>query len=195
MPSMLFNFNFNFQKASKKSKMISLFFERLEKNKAEIEETGCLPKELIGLISVEDLKRCYQFVIGRRHFLTQHFNDAALEDAQSYRLDKKYTQLPRTLNIIFDIEKRDLYLILETKRKKEGFNGQVVKQFNMQTFSGTSKTTKPAWRIDSEAPEKWANAVFYVGKSNPVAEKALLADSAKAVKEVMEVLDKMNAAS
>ena len=154
--------------------MISLFFERLEKNKAEIEETGCLPKELIGLISVEDLKRCYQFVIGRRHFLTQHFNDGALEDEQSYRLDKKYTQLPRTLNIIFDIEKSHFYLMLETKRKKEGFNGQVVEQLSMKTFSGASKTTKPAWRIDGESPEKWANAVFYVPKSNPASEQALL---------------------
>ncbi len=154
--------------------MISLFFERLEKNKAEIDKTGCLPKALIGLISVEDLKRCYQFVIGRRPLLTEHFNDAVLEDAQSYRLDKKHTQLPRTLNIIFDIEKSDFYLILETKRKKEELNGQVVKELSMKTFSGASKTTKPAWRIDGESPEKWANAVFYVSKSNPASEQALL---------------------
>ncbi len=157
--------------------MIDLFFERLKKNKADIDETGCLPKELIGLISVEDLKRCYQFMIDKRHILTQHFNDAALEEAPSYRLDKKNTKLPRTLNIIFDIEQTDLCLILETKRKKEGFNGQVVKELSMKTFSGTSKTTKPAWRIDSEAPEKWANSVFYVPKSTPDSEKALLAEA------------------
>lgn len=131
---------------------INDFFRRIEQH---FEQTQTLPAELTNLIQQDKLKNIYgYFLCNRAHF------EARLAKGQPFRLDKKRTNLARTLNVIFHPQTKEPILLLETKSK----NALNQKDANSKVYSGAYKSTKVAWRIDSQTPEKVANAVFYINK-------------------------------
>ncbi|MGE3318891.1 MAG: protein kinase [Candidatus Berkiella sp.] len=70
-------------------------------------------------------------------------NIAALKPGEAYRLDKKITGLPRTLNVLRG-DDGQFMLIVETKSKLANESKQ-----KLPHIGGTTKTGKPAWRIDA----------------------------------------------
>lgn len=67
---------------------------------------------------------------------------ASLKPGESYRLDKKITGLPRTMNVLRG-DDGEFKLIIETKSKLSNDTKQVLPH-----IGGTTKTGKPAWRVD-----------------------------------------------
>lgn len=74
---------------------------------------------------------------------TDMANIAGLKPGEAYRLDKKNTGLPRTLNVLRGDDGQYM-LIVETKSKL----ASGVKQ-TLPKIGGATKTGKPAWRIDA----------------------------------------------
>jgi hypothetical protein len=146
------------------------FFQRLNNRKIQLKNT--LPNALVGLIERKDLNKIYRFLDKNKEKISK-----ILKNGQSYRLDKKNSHLPRTLNFIFDPKTGDVQLILETKSKTH-LN---KKDLNAKSFSGAFKTTKVAWRIDSEKPQKIANAVFYIEDKDGLHEAEIEALAAQAI--------------
>jgi len=70
-------------------------------------------------------------------------NIAALKPGEAYRLDKKITGLPRTLNVLRGDDGQYM-LIVETKSKLADDTKQTLPK-----IGGATKTGKPAWRIDA----------------------------------------------
>ncbi len=145
---------------------ISLSYSLKEKIEAffrRIEHKSGLPKALENLVTEPQLKAMYDYIKNpiNQAFLTKH-----LLTGIPYHLNKTNTGLARTLNIVFDPIRHDVQLILETKSKvinKKGF----TKKGSVQVCTGTEKSIKPAWRIDTPIPIKMANAVYYAkGDSN-----------------------------
>jgi hypothetical protein len=151
---------------------ISELFQRIEERKAE--QQNALPESLTPLIKVADLNAIYSYLIDNQEKIEKE-----LENGKPYRLDKKTTLLARTLNFIIDPISKDIILILETKRKVASNR----KNLKTKTFSGSFKTTKVAWRIDSETPQKMANAVYYVDRN------ASLSDAQKEAMAAQKVVN------
>jgi serine/threonine protein kinase len=139
---------------------IKEFYERLAKKMEETEQQSTLPKELKSLIARDDLIDIYRTVLRYENIKTQII--ATLKAGKPFRWAKEESGLSRTINIIFDPDTNDIFLMLETKSKVIDASDTTIKDIpNTPKFSGTSKTAKPAWRIDSPKPTKYANAVFY----------------------------------
>lgn len=143
---------------------INAFYLRLEAQSKKILQFG-LPSELKNLISFKALKTIYFYL--QVPDVRAQIEKELLTTENSYRLDKEDTQLDRTVNLIIDPISHDIQLILETKSKIINQDGLTEKSF-IPVFSGTTKSTKPAWRIDTPTPIKMANAVFYAHNNNSV---------------------------
>lgn len=128
---------------------INQFFERIS---IKVKASNIYPLELLDSLSSTNLESIFAYVLEYREKISM-----ALMEGHPYRLDKIESELRRTLNFIFDAKTNDIFLILETKNK----NLWNRKKTSKQIFFGTSKTTKPAWRIDCLFPKKYANSVFY----------------------------------
>jgi hypothetical protein len=151
---------------------IDEFFQKIQARSNE--QRSELPIELEGLIQLQDLNAIYDFLLQNEAWFKNHPN---LRAGQPYRLDKADSRLPRTLNFIMDPQTGDIALILETKSK----NDQNTKNTKAQSFSGSFKTTKVAWRIDQPIPQKMANAVYYVSKYTSLDEAYVEANAAQKV--------------
>lgn len=128
--------------------------KRLKEKAYQLESNALFfPLELRGLITKDELFGIYSSVSWKenKECLEYHLNEG-----NPYRANKEESGYARTLNFIFDPLSHDIYLILETKRKRV-----LRKDLNIPVFSGTDKSTKTAWRIDGERPEQYANSVYY----------------------------------
>jgi serine/threonine protein kinase len=157
------------------NQQISDFFQRIKERRLA---SHAVPMQLQGLIQSQDLHNIYGHVIANKQQLKTE-----LKKGKPFRLDKSNTGLARTLNFIVDFKTGEIELILETKSKNE-LN---QKNPNTKVFSGSFKSTKAAWRIDSAIPKKMANAVFYVERSTlPSKEKREKAEEASLAEAVTE---------
>lgn len=136
---------------------INEFYQRLKTQSIQILQFG-LPVELKELITCDSLKTAYFYL--QVPEVKAFIENELLTDYSSLRLDKADTNLGRTLNLIIDPLTRDIQLILETKSKVVDQEG-ITKKIAISVPSGTSKSIKAAWRIDTPTPIKMANAVFY----------------------------------
>lgn len=87
---------------------------------------------------------------------------ANLKPGQAYRIDKKDSKLPRTINII-RADSGEYKLIAETKSKLAG--GQKAKT---KVVGGAIKKGKSAWRLDTE--QEYFNLVARFDKNDPKAD-------------------------
>jgi ankyrin repeat protein len=135
---------------------------RIKANLDKLNSSHAVPSTLAGLIAADKLRAIYNKIFFDST-IQQQLRET-LGKGKPLRLSKEFTGLARTVNVIFDPETGDMCLLLETKSKRvgeEANNKPRKDKKNTPKFSGTSKTAKPAYRIDSEEPIKYANAVFY----------------------------------
>ncbi|MBS0286454.1 MAG: hypothetical protein JSR17_04110 [Proteobacteria bacterium] len=108
-----------------------------------------IPQRLYERINETDLRRIIKFVIDDNN-LNQKI--LSLKKNQAIRFDKRMTQLPRTFTILKDPE-GEYQLILETKSK-----ASTNQKCKTENFAGTSKSGKPAWRLDGQnGPEEYVS--------------------------------------
>jgi serine/threonine protein kinase len=129
------------------------FLQRIKDRHEELYTQHRLPIELKGLLTIEELKAIYWEFIYSGNTLYSVYD---LKNQFPYRIAKEDSGLARTVNLILHPVTKEMCLILETKRKTTA-----KKDRAMPVLSGSYKTTKPAWRIDSIQPEKYANSVYY----------------------------------
>ena len=162
---------------------INALYLRLIAQSKDLLQFG-LPNELKGLISFQSLKTIYFYLQVRE--VKAWVEKELLTPDDTLRLDKIHTQLARTLNLIIDPLTQDIQLILETKSKVENKEG-VTEKSSIPVFCGTTKSTKPAWRIDTPKPIKMANAVFYAHEEQTIDQDLQAArDSAFIAEDIVE---------
>ncbi len=159
---------------------IAAFFVRMQTQLNALNQFG-LPKELKELISFSGLKSIYHYIQAPQQ-QTDIFN--ILIHHVPHRLAKEDSQLDRTLNFIIDPLTSDINLILETKSKVVNQDG-ITEKTQIPVFVGTTKSTKPAWRIDTPTPLKMANAVFYVHNEKAIDKKLRKARTAELIAQTI----------
>lgn len=105
---------------------------------------------LDNAITKGHLMQAYQYMLHNPSVL------CFLSQRRSVRLSKEMTQLPRTLNIVYN-DDHQYQLMLEAKRKRYTpllIDYRVIGE-------GPASLVKPAWVVDRVEPEKWANKVLY----------------------------------
>lgn len=155
-----------------RNEKIDEFRERINKRLGEIALSGTVPLALKTLITTEELTALYHKLIDDES-LKKEINEA-LRKGKPFRLAKKNSGLSRTINIYIDSRTQEVCLMLETKSKAINSEGRTYKDVaNTPKFSGTSKTAKPAWRIDTPTPIKYANAVLYARTNSKLREASI----------------------
>lgn len=157
---------------SDEERSIKNFFQRIRKRKDSLSDDG-VPAQIQPFILFDDLSIIYDAVLGVEDLLTEQFESkkASPDEPINVRMDKEEMGLPRTINIIKDIN-GEYILLLETKSKLASGAKDIPRT---PTFEGSSKKGKPSWRIDSDPPEEWINMVV-----KKVDEKTLKADAREA---------------
>jgi serine/threonine protein kinase len=140
---------------------IDEFLQRIKDRHEELYSRH-MPMELQGLLTIEELKAIYWQFIYSGNKLYSVYN---LKKGEPYRIAKEDSGLSRTVNLIVDPVTKDLCLMLETKSKTTAQKDSVL-----PVLSGSYKTTKPAWRIDSIKPKKYANSVYYASDEDEIEE-------------------------
>ncbi len=135
---------------------ITEFYERLTRNFKHLKKSKQVPELLQPFIKKDALLHIYEQLLTNKRIQAHLKHD--LLNQEPVRLEKLVWEFARTLNIIFDPQTDDICLMLETKRKTASTKH---KNINTPIHSGTNKTVKPAWRIDTMRPIKYANAVLY----------------------------------
>lgn len=133
---------------------IASFYKRLETN---FRKKKPLPKELYLAVQFDELHQIYDGILHSPKLL--NIMERNLKRGMPVRIPKEWGYFTRTVNIIFDSQTNDICLIVETKRKQMyGRDKSIV----VPRCIGTHRTVKPAFRIDTPNPIKYANAVFYI---------------------------------
>jgi serine/threonine protein kinase len=145
---------------------ISEFYQRLAHNVEKLKKQKNVPAKLKNLITMPDYLAIYEGLLNNEALKKQMIEK--LKMGMPIRLSKALGYFSRTINIIFDAESQDIFLMLETKTKTAAGK----KSHKTPIFRGASKTIKPVWRIDSPHPIKYANAVSYGKKGKATIEKA-----------------------
>jgi serine/threonine protein kinase len=144
-----------------KDQKVKEFYDRLALRLSELKAASAPSDALTKFITKADLIEIYRNVFRNQQLKKYLRHDLMLPIYWS----KEDSHLARTVNIVFDPLTNDICLMLETKSKVlDASNATKKDSQNTPKFSGTSKTTKPAWRIDTSKPIKYANAVFYAQK-------------------------------
>lgn len=151
-------------------KEIECFFLRLEKRAETLRQSKQVSNKLSPFITQADLLKTYCKVLTDEDFKNQV--EASLKIGAPIRLAKEQSGLPYTFNIIFDPETQEVVLLLETKSKilSPENKATIIKNPSVEIFSGSYKTVKAAYRIDTLHPQKWANAVYYAENKNDLDE-------------------------
>jgi hypothetical protein len=139
---------------------ITEFYLRLAQNLQKLKKQKHAPTKLKDLIQLPDFLNIFDTLLNNENIKNHVIKN--LKMGMPVRLSKELGYFTRTINIVFDHEDNDIFLMLETKTK----NATGKKNHEIPVLSGTLKTVKPAWRIDSPFPVKYANAVSYGNKKN-----------------------------
>lgn len=161
---------------SEQQPKIDALFDQLKARRNEAEDK--MPDALKGLITRGDYHHILNYIIDNRAALEIELAKGPYHLARDKFSEsrKKYidgADISRSVNFIIDPKTGDFQLILETKSKIVDEHGLTIKNPNPQVFSGAFKSTKAAYRIDTPAPIKMANAVFYATKKGKEKEKQL----------------------
>lgn len=144
---------------------IAAFYQRLSDKTEKITKLKKVPKSLISAISFPNYLSIFNRLISDNALKTSI--EKQLKLGKPVRIAKELNYFVRTLNIVFEPENNDICLMLETKTKSKSNKRNTKTPILM----GRQKKVKPAWRIDTPTPEKYANAVLYGNSSKNETEK------------------------
>lgn len=141
------NIQYNEQLASSFEKEAKSFIERIKTTYFKFNQRFSeLPIKLEESITRVMLSDIYHYILNKAELLEK------LASGRNFRIDKRHSGLKRTFNILLN-HANEYMLILETKRKKHDDS----KDDNRKIGEGAYGTVKPAWRVDIEKFEEWAN--------------------------------------
>lgn len=141
------SFQYNEHLAPTFEKEAKSFIERIKATYFKFTEQALdFPKKLEASITRQMLSDIYHYILNKAELFDK------LASGRNFRIDKKHSGLKRTLNILLN-QASEYMLILETKRKKYDDS----KDSSQKIGEGSYGTVKPAWRVDTEIFEEWAN--------------------------------------
>lgn len=165
------------QNIQKQKPKFDTLFNELEKRREEAKID--LPDALKGLITPKGYQEILDYIVQNRSAIEVELAKGPYHLARE-KNKREGAAIDRSVNFIIDPKTGNFQLILETKSKIVNDEGKTIKNEKTPVFSGSFKTTKAAYRIDTKTPIKMANAVLYVTNQSKIQEK--LAEGQKEVR-------------